>query len=116
IEERDVKKYLVLYHMPMSFMEMAQDADPAEMKAGMEAWMAWFHRCGDQLVDMGTQLSGGRRLTSAGSSPSERNVVCYSIVQAESMEAAETLLADHPHLTWSPDCEIEVHEMAGGSG
>ena len=46
IEEPEVKKYLVLYHMPMSFMEMAKDADPAEMKAGMEAWMAWFGRCG----------------------------------------------------------------------
>jgi len=111
-----VKKYLVLYHMPTSFVEIAKDADPAEMKAVMEAWMAWFARCGDQLVDMGTQLSGGRRLTASGSSPSQRNVVCYSIVQAESMEAAEALLADHPHLAWSSDCEIEVHEMVGGSG
>ncbi len=32
------------------------------------------------------------------------------------MAAAEALLADHPHFTWSPDCEIEVHEMAGGPG
>ena len=111
-----MKKYLVLYHMPMSFMEMAKDADPAEMQAGMEAWMAWFERCGDQLVDIGTPLVGGRRLTASGNSPSTRNVVCYSIVQAENIEAAEALLADHPHLNWSPDCEVEVHEMAGGSG
>ena len=111
-----MKKFLVLYHMPMSFMEMAKDTNPEDMKAGMEAWMAWFQRCGDRLVDMGAQLSGGRRLTASGSSPSERNVVCYSIVQAESVEAAEALLADHPHLAWSPDCEIEVHEMVGGSG
>ena len=37
----------------------------------------------------------------------------YSILQAENMEAAKALLADHPHLAWSPDCEVEVHEMAG---
>ena len=61
-----MKKYLVTYHMPMSFMEMAEGADPEEMKAGMDA--------------------------------------------------AEALLAAHPHLAWSPDCEVEVHEMAGGSG
>ena len=61
-----MKKFLVLYHLPVSFMEMAQDADPAEMQAGMDAWMAWFGRCGDQLVDMGTQLTGGRRLTASG--------------------------------------------------
>ena len=64
----------------------------------MEAWMAWFQRSGDRLVDMGTQLSGGRRLTASGTSPSERNVVGCSIVR-ESMEAAASRLADHPHLT-----------------
>ena len=111
-----MKKYLVLYHMPLSFLEMAQNADPAEMKAGMEAWMAWAARCGDGLVDMGTQLGGGQRMTASGNSPSERNVVGYSILQAENMEAAKALLADHPHLTWTPECEVEVHEMAGGSG
>ena len=111
-----MKKYLVLYHMPMSFTEMAKDADPAKMQAGMEAWMAWAARCGDGLVDMETQLAGGQRMTASGNSPSERNVVGYSILQAENMEAAKALLADHPHLTWSPDCEVEVHEMAGGSG
>ena len=109
-------KFLVLYHMPTSFTEMAREADPAAMKAGMEAWMAWFERVGDQVVEMGTQLAGGRRLTASGNSPSARNVVCYSIVQAENMAAAEALLADHPHLTWSEDCEIEIHEMSGGSG
>ena len=111
-----MKKFLVIYHLPMSFLQMAQDADPADMKAGMEAWMAWFGRCGDALVDMGTQLGGGQRLTASGNSPSERNAVGYSILQAENMEAAKALLADHPHLAWSPDCEVEVHEMAGGSG
>ena len=111
-----MKKYLVLYHLPLSFLEMAQNADPAEMKAGMEAWMAWAARCGDGLVDMGTQLGGGQRMTASGNSASERNVVGYSILQAENMEAAKALLADHPHLTLTPECEVEVHEMAGGSG
>ena len=115
-----MKTYLVLYHMPKSFGEVAADGDPAAskaaMKAGMEAWMSWFERCGEQLVTMGAQLTGGRRLTAAGNSPSTRNVACYSIVRADDMAAAEALLADHPHLTWAPDCEIEVHEMTGGSG
>ena len=110
-----MKKFLVLYHMPLSFAEMARNADPADLKAGMEAWMAWFGRLGDQLVDMGAQLSGGRRLTASGNSPSERNVVAHSIIRAESMEAAEALLADHPHLGWAPDCEVEIHEMHGAS-
>ena len=111
-----MKKFLVLYHMPTSFAEMAKDADPAAMKAGMEAWIGWFRRLGDELVDMGAQLSGGRKLTASGSSPSERNVVGYSIVRAEGIEAAEALLADHPHRAWSLDCEVEIHEMTGGPG
>lgn len=93
-----MKKYPVLCHLPMCFMEMAKDAGPAETS------------------DQRTPLTGGRTLTASRRWPSERNVVSYSIVQAEDMEAAETLLADHPHLAWSPDREAEVHEMAGGSG
>ena len=32
-------------------------------EAGMEPWMAWAERCGDGLVDMGTPLGGGRKVT-----------------------------------------------------
>ena len=58
---------------------------------------------------MGTPLGDGHKLTPTGNSPSDRQVVGYSILQAESGEAARALLEGHPHLQWG-EGEIEVHE------
>jgi hypothetical protein len=34
----------------------------------------------------------------------------YSILQAEDMAAAQSVLTGHPHLEWAAGCEFEVHE------
>jgi len=88
---------------------MAQ-ASPEEMQKGMEPWMAWAEKCGDGLVDMGAPLANGQKVTESGARPSDRDVVGYSILQAESMNAAVEMLKSHPHLGWAEGCEIEVHE------
>ncbi len=106
-----MKKYLVTYHAPASFQEVA-NATPEDMQKGMEAWKKWAERCGSGLVDWGSPLMGGQKLSKSGSSPSDKQVVGYSILQAEDMEAAKALLRGHPHLEWAGGCEIEVHESA----
>lgn len=104
-----MKKFIVLYKAPASAMEQMQDASPEDMKKEMEQWMVWAKRCGNGLVDFGTPLGGGQRITNSGSSPSEENVLGYSILQAENMEGAKALLKGHPHLEWAGGCDIEVH-------
>ena len=59
---------------------------------------------------MGTPLAGGQVLSASGASASDKGVVGYSILQAESIEAAQEMLMGHPHLQWGAGCEIEVHE------
>ena len=103
-------RYVVLYYAPKSAVEAMADVTPEEMNKGMEVWMAWAGRCGGSLVDMGTPLGGGQNVTKAGSTPSDRDVAGYSVLEAENMEAAQALLAGHPHLEWQAGCEIEVHE------
>ena len=103
-------KYLVIYHAPAAAMEQMKDATPEQMKAGMEPWMKWAERCGEGLVDIGSPLGLGRKITVAGGSPSDREVAGYSILQADSADAAQELLQGHPHLGWADGCEIEVHE------
>ena len=105
-----MRNILVTYHAPASFMEMMKDATPEDMQKGMEPWMAWAAKCGDALVDMGAPLVGGQSLSNTGSSLSDRNVVGYSMLQAEDMQGAQALLEGHPHLGWAEGCEIEVHE------
>ncbi len=103
-------KYLVIYHAPKTAMDKMKDATPEQMKAGMEPWMAWAERCGDGLVDMGSPLGRGHKVTASGGAQSDRDVVGYSILQADDAAAAHALLQGHPHLEWEQGCEIEVHE------
>ena len=105
-----MKKFIVTYHMPADTWQQSKNASPEEMAEGMKPWMAWAEKCGEALVDFGTPLSGGQKVTSDGTTPSEKDVAGYSILQAESMDDAVKLMVDHPHLKWSGGCEIEVHE------
>ncbi len=103
-------RFMVIYYAPTSAIEAMADVTPEEMKKGMEPWMAWAQRCGESLVDMGAPLGGGQKVTRSGAAPSDKDVTGYSILEAEDMEAAQALLASHPHLEWAAGCEIEVYE------
>jgi hypothetical protein len=106
-----MKKFMVIYHAPEDAIEQTANATPEQMEEGMKPWMEWAQKCGSKLVDLGTPLAGGQKLLRDGKSEaSQRNVAGYSILEAESIEEAKSLLADHPHLKWRGDCEIEVHE------
>ncbi len=50
------------------------------------------------------------KVTATTSSTSDKEVTDYSILEAESMDAAVAMLQGHPHLDWATGCEIEVHE------
>jgi len=105
-----MKKFIVIYYAPTSFMEKMKDATPEDSKKEMDKWMEWAKKVGDGMVDFGAPLIDGKKITSSGSSSSEKNVVGYSILQAESIEGAEEMLKEHPHLTWTDGCEVEVYE------
>ena len=72
--------------------------------------MDWFGECGDALVDMGAMLDVGLRVGVSGSSQGDANVTGFSILEAESMEAAIAMVQSHPHLRYAEGCEIEVRE------
>ena len=108
-----MKKYIVIYHAPAEAMEQTANVTPEEMGIGMEPWMEWAKRCGEKLVDLGTPLMGGIKLIPDGvTSESEKGVVGYSILQAENLQDAISLMEGHPHLNWAAGCEIEIHESA----
>ena len=105
-----MKNYIVIYHAPTAAAEQMANATPEQMQEGMKPWMDWAQRCGSGLVDMGTPVGGGMKVTRSGSVPSDRDVAGYSVLQAEDMDGALAMLRNHPHLGWVDGCEIEVHE------
>ena len=108
-------KYLFIYHAPMTPADAAPP-DPAQMDAVMQQWNDWAGKVGDGMVDFGTPLANGTRVTPAGTSPSTREVAGYTLVEAESMDAAVELARVHPHLNMPGGCEIEVHEAQAVPG
>ena len=55
-------KYLFIYHAPMTPAEAAPPT-PEQMEAVMGEWNAWAGRVGSGMVDFGTPLAGGIRVT-----------------------------------------------------
>ena len=105
-----MSKYVFIYHAPMTPAEAAPPS-PDDMAAVMGEWNAWGAKVGDRLVDFGTPLANGVRVASDGStSPSQREVAGYSILEADNLDAAVELAKVHPHLNMPGGCEIEVHE------
>jgi hypothetical protein len=93
-----MKKYVVLYTAPIEASQQMQQVPPEEQAKEMETWMQWAQRCGDKLVDLGSPLAGGQKLSPSGSSDSNLNIAGYSILQADNMDEAKKLLQGHPHL------------------
>jgi hypothetical protein len=94
-----MKKFLVLYRSSVSAADQMAAATPEQAEAGMNAWMDWSERNRDAIVELGSPLGG------------DSDVSGYSIVQAESKDAAAELLEDHPHLRMPGDSSIELLEF-----
>jgi hypothetical protein len=99
-------KYMILYRSSMSMGE--QMGTPEEAQASMEAWMTWAGKAGAGLVDMGSPLAPVGSEGSTG----ETGVAIggYSVLEADSLEAARSLLDGHPHLTAGGESFIEILE------
>ena len=110
-----MSRFVFIYHAPMTPVGAAPPT-PEQMEAVMGEWNAWAGKVGDGMVDFGTPLAGGVRVTTDGTSSSTREVAGYSIVEANDLDAALDLAKDHPHLNMPGGCEIEVHEAQAVPG
>jgi len=108
-----MKKYLVIYHSPEDIMTQTDEATPEDRAKGMDEWMQWAKNCGDKLVEMGSPLMSGFEINTSGKTKaSTKNVRGYSIIQAEDMEEATSLIERNPHLNgWNDESTIEIHEF-----
>jgi hypothetical protein len=107
-----MKKFLVLYMMNAEAMEeMMKNSTPEQREAGMQEWKSWMTAHTSDLADMGGGLGKNMRVTKDGSSMEKNTIGGYSIIQAESQEAAAQILADNPTFKDMPSSYIEVMEV-----
>ena len=106
-----MKKYFALYLVPPAeIQKMMAHLTPEQMKEMDEKWKKWQEEHKESFVELGTILGKTKRVTTAGVSDVKNDLTGYSIIQAESHEAAAQLFADQPHLSM-PGASVEVMEM-----
>jgi hypothetical protein len=76
----------------------------------MDRWMKWAKENEASIVDLGSPLGETKRINAKGISNTKNEIVAYTIVRAESHEAAAELFANHPHFMIFPGDSVEVKE------
>lgn len=111
-----MKKFFVLYMAPVAeFQKMMASSTPEQQKAGMDEWMKWADAHKSDIVDLGQPLGKTKRVNTSGVSDVKTDVGGYSIVQAESHEAAAKLFEGHSHLQ-IPGAYIDILEIVSMPG
>lgn len=98
-------KFVVLYSGG------GEPEDESMNDAVMAAWGAWYGKLGDAIVDGGNPFTPvGKRVAGDGSvSDMAMNEISgYTVIEADSLDAAVAAVKDHPHLNYGG--EISVHE------
>lgn len=104
-----MSKFVYLYRGPATPMEQFTPEQSAEQ---MQAWGAWMGRLGGALVDAGAPFGARSALADDGSSPAPGELNGYTIVEADSMDAARALLDGHPFLSEGKGrFAIEIFEL-----
>lgn len=105
-----MRRYIVLYHAPLSVAERFAQASPEEAMKGMQLWVDWASKLGPALIDPGKPLGQAIKVTSAGSTTIDSTIIGMSILQADTMDEALAMVKDHHHLHWASGCEISLLE------
>ena len=85
-------------------------ASDEEGQKVMAAWMGWFGAMGDAVVDGGNPISGSKSVASNGavSDGAASGLSGYSVLKADSLDAAAKLAKGCPHL--AAGGSVEVYE------
>ena len=110
-----MKRYLAVFTGSPSAMGQWQalpDEERQKRQAeGVTAWKKWGTVNAASIVDMGGPLSRTKLISKTGISDIRNNLGAFTVVQAESQEAAARLFVDHPHFTIFPGEGVEVMEV-----
>lgn len=105
-----MKKFLALYMIPAAAIAKMGQMSQEEREKEMGQWKEWMDSRTDVFVDQGGPLGKNKRVTFESVTDTSNEVGGYSIVQAESHEAATAIFSDIPGMV--PDgAYVEVMEI-----
>jgi hypothetical protein len=78
--------------------------------AGVAAWRNWAEKNKGSITELGSPLGKTKRIDGKGVSDMKNDLTAFTVVEAESHEAAAKLFLEHPHFAIFPGDHIEVME------
>ena len=97
--------------MDMAAMQkMMETTSEEDKKKGMEEWGTWMKKHMADFADMGGPTGKNTQVTKEGATEMSNDIGGYSVLQAESKEAAAALLADSPHFGM-PGASVDLMEI-----
>lgn len=79
-----------------------------KMQEGIAAWKAWVEKHQAAIVGMGGPLGKTKKISDRGIEDISNMLSGYTVVRAESHEAAARMFEKHPHFTNFPGESVEV--------
>jgi hypothetical protein len=80
----------------------------AKEKEGIAAWKAWVEKHQAALAAMGGPLGKTKRVGPGGTADVSNEMGAFTVVRAESHEAAARMFENHPHFAIFPGEAVEV--------
>lgn len=109
-----MKKFMAVYMGSAAALEGSEwhgatETRRKELEAeGIEAWGKWVAANAASIIDPGNPLGKTKRISRQGIADISNEMTAYTIVRAESHEAAASIFLNHPHFMVFPGDSIEV--------
>jgi hypothetical protein len=87
---------------------LSEGARHTKMQEGIAAWKAWVENHHAAIVGMGGPLGKTKKISEHGVEDINNLMSAYTVVRAESHDAAAKLFERHPHFTIFPGDSVEV--------
>ena len=80
----------------------------AKEREGIAAWKAWVETHHAAIAGMGGPLGKTKKVTQRGIDDTSNEMGAFTVVRADSHEAAAKLFEKHPHFTVFPGESVEI--------
>jgi hypothetical protein len=80
----------------------------AKEREGIAAWKAWVEKHHAAIVSMGGPLGKTKKVTQRGVDDASNDMGAFTVVRADSHEAAAKLFDNHPHFSIFPGDSVEI--------
>ena len=93
-----------------------EEFHPEQRKKGTEAWAKWMEHNKASLADRGAPVGKTKRIDAKGVKDAKNDVCGYSIVQADSADAAVKIFGKDQPFLQMPGAAIEMIEILEMTG